>query len=102
MNANLGRPDSASDHDLEAFAQHVVNVITFDDGSNVWVRRNQMSADEFKAIRQAAQMTQSELAAYLQVSSWRTVARYEAGDHSISGPIAKLMDLLSQKKAKKR
>lgn len=57
-----------------------------------------MTAKEFRAIREAARLTQAALAEYLGVSGFRTVQRYEAGDRKIPGPVEKLMRLLAGKK----
>jgi DNA-binding transcriptional regulator YiaG len=55
-----------------------------------------MTSDEFRAIRQAAGLTQTALAEYLGVSGFRTVQRYESGERKIPGPVAKLMGRLAE------
>jgi DNA-binding transcriptional regulator YiaG len=55
-----------------------------------------MTADKFKAIRERAGLTQSQLAALLRVSGKRTVGYWEAGERAISGPVSLLMELLDK------
>ncbi len=49
-----------------------------------------MTSEEFRAMRKAADLTQKELADRLGVHVL-TVARFEQGLRSISGPVEKLM-----------
>jgi DNA-binding transcriptional regulator YiaG len=51
---------------------------------------------EFRTIRLASGKTQAELAAYLGVSGWRTVQKWEYGERKIPGPVAKLMQQLKE------
>ena len=53
-----------------------------------------MDAATFKAIRQRAGLTQSELAARLRISDSRAIRRYESGERAISGPLTILMEQL--------
>lgn len=53
-----------------------------------------MTPSEFKTIRQRAGLTQSGLAAVLRISDLRTIRKWEAGERSISGPVAILMEML--------
>lgn len=53
-----------------------------------------MTPEAFKAIRQRAGLTQTELAARLRIEDLRTIRRYEAGERAISGPVSLLMELL--------
>ena len=52
-----------------------------------------MDPAEFRSIREATGKTWVELADYLG-TTWRSVARYEAGDRTIPGPVVKLMEML--------
>lgn len=49
----------------------------------------------YKQIRQAANMTLSEMAAYLAVDE-RTVRRYEDGTRTPGGPVVKLYGMLDR------
>ena len=53
-----------------------------------------MTAAQFAAIRERAQLTQSQLAARLRIEDLRTVRRYEKGERAVSGPVSLLMELL--------
>lgn len=55
-----------------------------------------MSKEEFAAIRAAAGLSYSKIAEYLGVIS-RSAQRYESGERSIPGPVAKLMEQLKDK-----
>lgn len=55
-----------------------------------------MTAAEFKAIRQRANLTQSALADRLRISDKRAIRRYETGERSISGPISLLMEKIDE------
>ena len=50
-----------------------------------------MTPTEFRHIRHALGLSTEGLARLLQVSSGRTVRRWEAGDRSIPGPVRVLM-----------
>ncbi len=54
-----------------------------------------MTAIEFKSIRLAAGLTQSQLAKRLRVTDLRTIRRYETGERAISGPVSLLMEQLA-------
>lgn len=53
-----------------------------------------MSADEFKAIRLRAGLTQTQLADALHISDRRTVRYWETGERPVTGPVSILMQLL--------
>ena len=53
-----------------------------------------MTPTVFRHIRQALGLSAEGLARVLQVSSGRTVRRWEAGDRDIPGPVRVLMLLL--------
>lgn len=53
-----------------------------------------MHAKEFRAIREAATMTQMELADWLGIH-WRTVQKYEGGETPIPGPVDRAMRSLA-------
>ena len=54
----------------------------------------QYSADDIRRIRSDCSMTQSELAEYLGVTV-RSVAGWESGKQSASGPVCRLLSLLT-------
>ena len=53
-----------------------------------------MKPATFKAIRQAAGLTQSRLAAFLRISDVRTIRRWETGEVPVSGPASLCMEML--------
>ena len=53
-----------------------------------------MDRFEFKAGRRQLNLSQNQLAALFQVSSGRTVRRWESGDRDIPGPADVLMQWL--------
>ena len=53
-----------------------------------------MTPTEFRKIREAAGLSVDQLASVLRLASGRSVRRYEDGSREISGPIARLMELL--------
>ena len=53
-----------------------------------------MTGEEFKAIRRAAGLSVSELAALLRIVDERAVRRWEDGTKEVSGPVSILMELL--------
>ena len=53
-----------------------------------------MRADEFKAIREAAGLSLSDLASLLRLSGDRLLRRYEDGSQPVSGPVSLLMEML--------
>lgn len=53
-----------------------------------------MTPARFKAIRRAAGLTQSQLAARLRIEDARTIRRYEDGERPVSGPVSILMEQL--------
>lgn len=55
-----------------------------------------MTAAEVKAIRNAAGLTQTELARLLRISDIRTIRRWEVGDVPISGPASIIMGLIAE------
>lgn len=57
-----------------------------------------MTPETFKAIRQRAGMTQSQVAEFLclEANGGRYIRAIERGDRNASGPVAKLMRLLDE------
>lgn len=55
-----------------------------------------MSPASFKAIRERAGLTQSQLADFLRISDRRTIRYWETGERPVSGPVSLLMELLDQ------
>ena len=55
-----------------------------------------MTPAHFKAIRHAASLTQSGLAALLHVQDIRTIRRYEHGERNVSGPVSLLMRMIER------
>lgn len=53
-----------------------------------------MTPTEFKAIRNRAGLTQSQLARLLRVAGPRIVRKWELGEREISGPVSLLMEML--------
>jgi len=53
-----------------------------------------MTPDTFKAIRNRAGLTQSQLASFLRISDRRAIRYWEQGERAISGPVSFLMELL--------
>jgi len=54
-----------------------------------------MTPAEFKTIRQSLGLSQSQMATELRLNSARAVRAYELGERQISGPISKLMEILT-------
>lgn len=54
-----------------------------------------MTPETFRAIRVAADMSLADVADHLRVTK-RHVRMLEAGDRSVSGPIAVLMEMLAE------
>jgi DNA-binding transcriptional regulator YiaG len=61
-----------------------------------------MSKEEFAAIRAAVGMSYSALAGYLDVKELRSVQRYESGERQIPGSVAKLMRFLQMAGSEER
>jgi len=61
-----------------------------------------MTPATFKSIRQRVGLTQSGLASVLRISDIRTIRKWEAGERSISGPVAILMEMLDAGELPKR
>lgn len=59
-----------------------------------------MTPAELRAIRARLGLTQAELAERIGVTD-RSMRRYESGEHSISRPIAMLIETLSRQPLKK-
>lgn len=57
--------------------------------------QNSITSQELKQFRKKLHMTQKEFASFLGVSK-PTVERWENPEHSITGPVALLIDLLSE------
>ena len=55
-----------------------------------------MTPSEFKSIRNAHSLTQTQLAAKLRISDIRTIRRWETGDVPVSGPASVLMELIDK------
>jgi len=55
-----------------------------------------MTAADFKAIRQAAGLSQVALATLLRIENKRSIQRWEAGDIAVSGPASIIMELLAK------
>lgn len=55
-----------------------------------------MTPAEVKAIRNAAGLTQTELARLLRISDIRTIRRWEVGDVPITGPASIIMSLIAE------
>ena len=55
-----------------------------------------MTPTQFKAIRQGAGLTQTELADLLRMSDRRTIRHWEKGTRAISGPVSILMELINK------
>lgn len=55
-----------------------------------------MMPTAFKAIRERAGLTQSQLADFLRISDRRTIRYWETGERPVSGPVSLLMELLDQ------
>ena len=53
-----------------------------------------MTPATFKAIRQRAGLTQSQLASLLRIADGRAIRRWEAGERQVSGPVTILMEML--------
>lgn len=53
-----------------------------------------MTPETFKSIRKRVGLTQPGVAAFLRISDIRSVRKWETGERAISGPVAKLMELL--------
>jgi DNA-binding transcriptional regulator YiaG len=53
-----------------------------------------MNADELKTIRAKLGASASRVARFLGVAT-RTLQSWEAGDHPVPGPVARLMSLLA-------
>lgn len=55
-----------------------------------------MTPNEFKAARTALGLSQSDLAALVQVQSDRTVRKWETGERDIPGPVIVLLWLFEK------
>lgn len=57
-----------------------------------------MTPTQFKDARKALGLSQQGMAEALGLSSSRAIRQYEAGDRSVSGPIAKLVGILLERR----
>lgn len=53
-----------------------------------------MTPDQFRQIREAADLSRSQLAAILRIKEVKTIWRYEHGERDISGPVSLLMEMI--------
>jgi len=54
-----------------------------------------MTPETFKAIQLASGMSDRQLAAFLRIEDLGTIRRYKRGVRAVSGPVAKLMEMLT-------
>lgn len=57
-----------------------------------------MTPEHFRRIREAADLSRSQLAAILRIKEVKTIYRYEHGEREISGPVSLLMEMIESGK----
>lgn len=57
-----------------------------------------MTANQFRQIREAADLSRAQLAKLLRIKEVKTIYRYEHGEREISGPVSLLMEMIDQGK----
>ena len=57
-----------------------------------------MTPEHFRQIREAADLSRSQLATILRIKEVKTIYRYEHGEREISGPVSLLMEMIEQGK----
>ena len=53
-----------------------------------------MTPDQFRQIREEADLSRSQLAKILRIKEVKTIYRYEHGEREISGPVSLLMEMI--------
>lgn len=53
-----------------------------------------MTPEHFRQIREAADLSRSQLAKILRIKEVKTIYRYEYGEREISGPVSLLMEMI--------
>ena len=53
-----------------------------------------MTPEHFRQIREAADLSRSQLAKILRIKEVKTIYRYEHGEREISGPVSLLMEMI--------
>ena len=55
---------------------------------------SKMTPEHFRQIREAADLSRSQLATILRIKEVKTIYRYEHGEREISGPVSLLMEMI--------
>lgn len=53
-----------------------------------------MTPEQFRQIREAADLSRAQLAKILRIKEVKTIYRYEHGEREISGPVSLLMEMI--------